>query len=322
VVWSGAYDAFGNCVVGVETVVSHLRLPGQYYDAETGLSYNLNRYYDSKTGRYLQPDPAGDGLNPYIYVGGNPVNAIDPDGLCALRMVGGGIMTKVGYGLASTGVGSLIGVPMMFYGADMAVAGFRSLWAGEYKMAGVEWAYHRIIPNPTAASIAYGATGLLLNVGALHAMGHITTLSQAGRYIGEEIAEEVIESVTGVPVGFINGIKGTLTGAEIAETHAIAKKYNTTIDAVGSRASGKGRNVDTNFPVGKGEYTRSDIDFRIDTTHPSVNDLMKELNTVGEGAGNAGLKHGTDHRPTYPPFIRFTPQKVILVNERGVWRLK
>jgi hypothetical protein len=29
-------------------------------------------------------------------------------------------------------------------------------------------------------------------------MGHITTLSQAGRYIGEEIAEEVIESVTGV----------------------------------------------------------------------------------------------------------------------------
>jgi RHS repeat-associated protein len=137
VVWSGAYDAFGNCVVGVETVVSHLRLPGQYYDAETGLSYNLNRYYDSKTGRYLQPDPAGDGLNPTL-CGRQSGQRIDPDGLCALRMVGGGIMTKVGYGLASTGVGSLIGVPMMFYGADMAVAGFRSLWAGEYKMAGVD----------------------------------------------------------------------------------------------------------------------------------------------------------------------------------------
>ncbi len=56
VVWSGAYDTFGNCEAGVETVVGNLRLPGQYYDEETGLYYNLNRYYDPKTGRYLQPD--------------------------------------------------------------------------------------------------------------------------------------------------------------------------------------------------------------------------------------------------------------------------
>ena len=93
VVWSGAYDAFGNCEVGVETVESHLRLPGQYYDEETGLYYNLNRYYDPKTGRYLQPDPAGDGLNPYTYVGGNPVNAIDLLGVWAVRMTGG--MVKI-----------------------------------------------------------------------------------------------------------------------------------------------------------------------------------------------------------------------------------
>ncbi len=93
-VWSGAYDAFGNCEAGVETVVSNLRLPGQYYDEETGLYYNLNRYYDPKTGRYLQPDPAGDGLNPYLYAGANPVNAIDPNGLCAIRQFALGDFTE------------------------------------------------------------------------------------------------------------------------------------------------------------------------------------------------------------------------------------
>ena len=34
-------------------------LVNQYADAETGLSYNLARYYDPAAGRYLSPDPAG-----------------------------------------------------------------------------------------------------------------------------------------------------------------------------------------------------------------------------------------------------------------------
>jgi RHS repeat-associated protein len=34
----------------------YLRFPGQYYDVETGLSFNNNRNYDPTTGRYLQSD--------------------------------------------------------------------------------------------------------------------------------------------------------------------------------------------------------------------------------------------------------------------------
>lgn len=59
-----------------------LRFPGQYHDAETGLHYNNQRYYDPTTGRYLIPDPLGlaPAPNPHAYVP-NPTIGIDPLGL-------------------------------------------------------------------------------------------------------------------------------------------------------------------------------------------------------------------------------------------------
>ncbi|WP_324872551.1 RHS repeat-associated core domain-containing protein [Methylocaldum sp.] len=41
------------------------------------------RYYDPTLGRFTQRDPAGfaDGVNPYVYVGNNPVSFTDPLGL-------------------------------------------------------------------------------------------------------------------------------------------------------------------------------------------------------------------------------------------------
>lgn len=59
-----------------------LRFPGQYFDAESGLHYNLNRYYDPANARFASLDPLGLGPapNPHAYVH-NPLNWFDPLGL-------------------------------------------------------------------------------------------------------------------------------------------------------------------------------------------------------------------------------------------------
>ncbi|MGB7542463.1 MAG: RHS repeat-associated core domain-containing protein [Burkholderiales bacterium] len=60
-----------------------LRLPGQYYDRETGLHYNYYRDYDPSIGRYAESDLVGlyGGLNTYAYGALNALAYIDPQGL-------------------------------------------------------------------------------------------------------------------------------------------------------------------------------------------------------------------------------------------------
>ena len=64
------------------TAYTPLRFPGQYFDPETGLHYNLHRYYDPETARYTSADPLGLGPapNPTAYVS-NPHTWSDPLGL-------------------------------------------------------------------------------------------------------------------------------------------------------------------------------------------------------------------------------------------------
>jgi RHS repeat-associated protein len=81
-VWSTTYQPFGTTGNITGSITQDLRFPGQYSDVETGFRYNINRDYMPNIGRYLETDPIGlaGGLNPYGYVGGNPLARIDRNG--------------------------------------------------------------------------------------------------------------------------------------------------------------------------------------------------------------------------------------------------
>lgn len=87
-VWHGTAGLWGRESGAAATP---LRFPGQYADAESGLHYNLYRYYDPSTGRYLSQDPLGLGPNPnpLAYVA-NPLADRDLLGLACGKKDGGG----------------------------------------------------------------------------------------------------------------------------------------------------------------------------------------------------------------------------------------
>jgi RHS repeat-associated protein len=82
---SYAYDAWGNIIQETGQLENPYAYTGREFDVETGLYYYRARYYDPRTGRFLQHDPIGmqGGMNLYAYALGNPIKLTDPLGLAS-----------------------------------------------------------------------------------------------------------------------------------------------------------------------------------------------------------------------------------------------
>jgi RHS repeat-associated protein len=78
---------FGEQILG-DTGTTH-KFMGYPRDSESDLDYAMNRYYSSRQGRFMSPDPYNAGANPmnpqswngYAYALNNPLSLIDPFGL-------------------------------------------------------------------------------------------------------------------------------------------------------------------------------------------------------------------------------------------------
>ena len=103
--WQANYEPFGQTTSVSGTITQNLRLPGQYFDVESGWNHNGFRDYLPGFGRYIEPDPLGiqgDSIsnnpmlarfliegplapeshpNLYAYVVDDPIDLADPLGL-------------------------------------------------------------------------------------------------------------------------------------------------------------------------------------------------------------------------------------------------
>jgi RHS repeat-associated protein len=109
-----------------------------------------DRTYSWRQMRFVQSDPTGD--NAYAYAGNNPVGMTHAGGgplssvftepwnrpskawmhvFGGLQVVGGVVETAIGIGLSKTGIGAVLGVPLVLHGLDTVSAGLVQTVSGQ-----------------------------------------------------------------------------------------------------------------------------------------------------------------------------------------------
>ncbi len=86
------YDPWGDVVNTESDPINNLTFIGRYggiKDWDTGFIQFQHRWYDSFIGKWISRDPIGveGGVNVYNYTANNPVNNIDPIGLCEKKPI-------------------------------------------------------------------------------------------------------------------------------------------------------------------------------------------------------------------------------------------
>jgi RHS repeat-associated protein len=87
------YDVWGNptspsmLLNNDNGVFIFAKFTGHVYDTVLDIYFAQARFYDAKNRQWLNSDPMKDGLNWYVYVGGNPVSFVDPWGLVPVTLI-------------------------------------------------------------------------------------------------------------------------------------------------------------------------------------------------------------------------------------------
>ena len=119
--WYGEYTAWGRLKKDgrvYKNAHQPFRLQNQYYDEETGLHYNLMRYYEPEAGRFVNQDPIGlwGGSNLYRFAP-NAQGWTEPSGFIAMALV---FLPEIGAALTALGQAALTAIGI---GAVLSLSG-------------------------------------------------------------------------------------------------------------------------------------------------------------------------------------------------------
>ncbi len=103
-----AFDPYGVPLQSTAPLTD-LGYAGMFQEQASGLALTQFRAYDPNAGRWISRDPLGEqsvqGANLYEYVGGNPINRIDPDGRFWFLAPLAGAVGGAAFNVATQGIG-------------------------------------------------------------------------------------------------------------------------------------------------------------------------------------------------------------------------
>ncbi|MDC0358967.1 RHS repeat-associated core domain-containing protein [Oligoflexia bacterium] len=136
------------------SIENPIRLPGQYFDSETGLHQNFMRDYDPTLGAYLEQDPYGilTGPNRYGYAYGDPMSFTDPTGEIVFTAPAVAVIVVAG---------------AVYTGFEIYLCG-RELWDTCFSKGAIE-------------NCLFSAAMAFLPVGALRMVKHVKLLKPVGK---------------------------------------------------------------------------------------------------------------------------------------------
>lgn len=212
------YEAYGNTAAG--RVPASIGFTGHVNDADTGLVYMQQRYYDPIAARFMSVDPittdanTGSAFDRYAYAKNNPYLYTDPDGRIANfvfgAIIGGGI--EVGFQLANggkvndwTAVGVAAGVG--------AVTGGVGGLAAKLATKGAISAAEAVAATSAGGGLA-AATGKNVEAGLKGESVSSTEVAvsaaggAAGSAVGGKLATKLISAAEGVAASSDNVVSG------------------------------------------------------------------------------------------------------------------
>jgi len=217
------YSPFGNVVAQYgDAAALRYRFTGYEYDRETGLYNAAARLYDPALKRFYSVDPQMQFYSPYLYVGNNPVSALDPTGESAawwallVGAVVGIIATVATGGALAPAVAGLEGAAALAATVGVgAVAGAVGTVAGDATTAGL--AGEKFTAMRALVDIAGGAAGG--GVGALVGAPAASLAMRGALAVSEEVSAKVVTTIGTITAGVVGGTAGAT--AQSAVTSAM-----------------------------------------------------------------------------------------------------